>query len=81
MIIRRQPGSIRLPLSARRKCRPSDFEPKRPNVTREQQNLRSCKQNTPDASVPKLTPYCFFGVTSIKGIAPPVTFGILPFHF
>ena len=25
--------------------------------------------------------YCFFGVTSIKGIAPPVTLGILPFHF
>jgi hypothetical protein len=29
----------------------------------------------------ELTAYCFFGVTSIKGIAPPVTLGILPFHF
>jgi hypothetical protein len=28
-----------------------------------------------------VTAYCFFGVTSIKGIAPPVTLGILPFHF
>jgi hypothetical protein len=25
--------------------------------------------------------YGFFGVTSMNGIAPPVTFGILPFHF
>jgi hypothetical protein len=29
----------------------------------------------------ELVVYCFFGVTSMKGIAPPVTFGILPFHF
>jgi hypothetical protein len=29
----------------------------------------------------ELTAYYFFGVTSIKGIAPPVTLGILPFHF
>jgi len=28
-----------------------------------------------------LTRQGFFGVTSMKGIAPPVTLGILPFHF
>jgi hypothetical protein len=55
-IIRRQPcrapfdaGSIRLPLPARRKCRPSDFEPKRLIVTRNNRIFEA--EDAPDASI------------------------------